>query len=184
MAHLLHVEMLAVVRELLGKFLKPDSIGLSAKEILKTDVRCRDLHLMDKRLCVGQYCFSMISKAQSEKKVWVSTVYNSLREEYMKAAEFLLKNLRLNNSTITSLSALSPSLMQDDSVCTAFITLGRALPNVVAPEEIGKLDEEVRAYQIDAELVAQAPLYNEVESGVDVGWWSPIVSMKNQEGGE
>ncbi|MEQ2240891.1 hypothetical protein ILYODFUR_019732 [Ilyodon furcidens] len=68
MAHLLHVEMLAVVRELLRKFLKPDSIGLSAKEILKTDVRCRDLHLMDKRLCVGQYCFSMISKAQSEKK--------------------------------------------------------------------------------------------------------------------
>lgn len=43
---------------------------------------------------------------------------------------------------------------------TTLTTCLFALPNV-APEEIGKLDEDARAYQIDAQLVARAPLYEE-----------------------
>lgn len=42
----------------------------------------------------------------------------------MKAAEFLLKKLSLNNRTLPSLAALSPSLIQDESVGTAFDILG------------------------------------------------------------
>ncbi|MEQ2183330.1 hypothetical protein GOODEAATRI_031613 [Goodea atripinnis] len=102
----------------------------------------------------------------------------------MKAAEFPLKNLPLKNGTITSLSALSPSLLQDYSVCTAFITLGRAVPNVVAPEEIGKLDEEVRVFKLmlswflrPLSIIKRSPV-------LMFCWWSPIVSIKNREGGE
>lgn len=45
MVHLLHVEMVALVSELLSKFMKPKAILLSAKEILKVDVQSRDLQL-------------------------------------------------------------------------------------------------------------------------------------------
>ncbi|KAJ8004894.1 hypothetical protein DPEC_G00141030 [Dallia pectoralis] len=93
MVHLLHVEMVALVRELLSKFMKPEAIPLSAKDIIKVDVRSRDLQLSEKRLSVGRYCYSALNKARLERKIWVRNLYNSLREGYMKSSEFLLKNL-------------------------------------------------------------------------------------------
>ncbi|RXN27172.1 TRPM8 channel-associated factor-like protein [Labeo rohita] len=176
MAHLLHVEMVALVRELLSKFMKPEAIPLSAEDIIKVDVQSKDLQLSDKRLSVGRYCYSALNKARVERKIWVRNIYNSLREGYMKSSEFLLKNLPLDNKIITSLSALTPSLIQDDSICGAFITLGEALP-----EEIGQLEEEIRVYQIEVDLVTCAQNYIEEEGRVDVDWWSRVVSMKNPE---
>lgn len=163
MVHLLHVEMVALVRELLSKFMKPEAIPLSVKEILKVDVRSRDLQLSNKSLCVGRFCYSAMNKARVERKIWVGNLYKSLREGYIKSAEFLLKNLPLDNKTITSLSALTPCLIQCDSVCGAFMALGEALPHVVPPEEVGQIEEVVRA--------------------VDVDWWSRVASLKNPERG-
>ncbi|XP_026061709.1 uncharacterized protein LOC113045516 [Carassius auratus] len=130
MVHLLHVVMVALVRELLSKFMRPKAIPLSHKEILKVDVRSRDLQLSNQRLSVGQFCYNAMNKARVERKVWVGHIYDSLREGYMRSAEFLLKNLPLDNIILTSLSALTPSLIQFDAVVGAFTTLGEALPNV------------------------------------------------------
>lgn len=107
MVHLLHVEMVALVRELLSKFMRPKAIPLSHKEILKVDVRSRDLQLSNQRLSVGQFCYNAMNKARVERKVWVGHIYDSLREGYMRSAEFLLKNLPLDNIILTSLSALT-----------------------------------------------------------------------------
>ena len=183
LVHLLHVEMVALVRELLSKFMKPGAIPLSIKEILRINVRSTDLQLSNKRLCVGRFGFSAMNKARVEKKIWVGNLYDSLREGYMKSAEFLLKNLPLDNNIITSLSALTPSLIQCDSVCGAFMTLGKALPNVIRPEALGQLEEEVRAYQIDDDLVLLANIYVEEDSRVDVDWWSRVAFLKNTERG-
>lgn len=48
-----HHKMVVLVRELLSKFMKPEAIPLGAKELLKVDVRRRDLQFSDKRLFVG-----------------------------------------------------------------------------------------------------------------------------------
>ncbi|CAM4425222.1 unnamed protein product [Leuciscus chuanchicus] len=64
MVHLVHVEMVALVRELLGKFMRPKAIPLSHKEILKVDVRRRHLQQPNKRLSVGQFCYIAMNKAQ------------------------------------------------------------------------------------------------------------------------
>ncbi|XP_063751989.1 uncharacterized protein LOC134872551 [Eleginops maclovinus] len=183
MVHLLHVEMLALVRELLSKFMKPGAIPLSVKEILKINVRDAALQLPNKPLCVGKYGYSAMTKARVAKTLWVGNLYNSLREGYMKAAEFLLKNLPLDNHMVTSLSALTPSLIQCDSLGSAFMALGKALPNVVPPEALGPLREEVRAYQIDADLVPLANTYVEENSRVDVDWWSQVALLRNSERG-
>lgn len=105
-----------------------------------------------------------------EKKVQIENVYNSLREGYMSAAEFLLKNPPLKNASITSLFALPPALIQPESVRGAFLTLGKALPNVVKPEEICKLDEEAQVYQTDEALIIHTKNYIEEEERVDTGW--------------
>ncbi len=63
------------------------------------------------------------------------------------------------------------------------MALGEALPNVVPPEEVGQLEEEVRAYQIDLDLVPHAQVYVEEDSRVDVDWWSRVASLKNPERG-
>nr|XP_055023083.1 uncharacterized protein LOC129413401 [Misgurnus anguillicaudatus] len=183
MVHLLHVEMVALVRELLSKFMKPEAIPLSVKEILKVDVQSRDLQLSNKRLCVGRFCYSAMNKARVERKIWVGNLYKSLREGYIKSAEFLLKNLPLDNKTITSLSALTPCLIQCDSVCGAFMALGEALPHVVPSEEVSQLEEEVWAYQIDSDLLPQAKTYVEEDSRVNIDWWSRVASLKNAERG-
>lgn len=52
MAHLLHVEIVALVRELLSTFMRPKAIPLIPKAIFKGDVRSRDLQLSNKRLSV------------------------------------------------------------------------------------------------------------------------------------
>lgn len=183
MVHLLHVEMVALVRELLSKFMRPKAIPLSHKKILKVDVRSRDLQLSNQRLSVGQFCYNAMNKARVEWKVWVGHIYDSLRERYMKSAEFLLKNLPLDNIILTSLSALTPSLIQSDAVVGAFTTLGEALPNVVPPEEIGQLVEECRAYQMDADMLLRVPNYIEEDCRVDIDWWSHVASLKNSERG-
>ncbi|RXN09856.1 Transposable element Hobo transposase [Labeo rohita] len=126
----------------------------------------------DKRLSVGRFSFFALNKARVEKKPWVQKVYSSLREGYIKAATFLLKNLPLNNNIITSLSALTPSLILHESVQGAFNTLAKALPNAVKSEELGQLDEEVRAYQINTDLGAQAKCFEENNARIDVDWWS------------
>lgn len=99
----------------------------------------------------------------------------------MKSAELLLKTFPLDNVIITSLSALTPSLIQSDSVVGALATLGEALPNVVSPEEIGQLEEECRAYQIDADMLFCVQSYIEEDSQVDVDWWSHVASLKKVE---
>ncbi|KAL7849886.1 hypothetical protein SRHO_G00192350 [Serrasalmus rhombeus] len=68
MVHLVRVEMVAIVRELLSKFMRPKDIPLSHKEILKVDVRRRDLQLPNKRLSVGQFCYVAMNKARMERK--------------------------------------------------------------------------------------------------------------------
>ncbi|XDV14227.1 hypothetical protein PO909_002404 [Leuciscus waleckii] len=160
MVHLVHVEMVALVRELLGKFMRPKAIPLSHKEILKVDVRRRDLQQPNKRLSVGQFCYIAMNKARVEGKVWVDHIYDSLREGYMRSAEFLIKNLPLDNIILSSLSALPPSLMQSDGVIGALTALGEALPNVVPPEEIGQLVEECRAYQLDGDMLLRLQSYS------------------------
>ncbi|XP_052450501.1 uncharacterized protein LOC128011814 [Carassius gibelio] len=183
MIHVLHAEMLLLVRELLSKFMKPETIPLSAKGLLKLNVHQRDLQYTDKRLSVGRFSFFALNKARVEKKPWVQKVYISLREGYIKAATFLLKNLPLNNNIITSLSALTPSLILHESVQGAFNTLAKALPNAVKSEELGQLDEEVRAYQINTDLGTQAKCFEENNARIDVDWWSKIFAMKMPEGG-
>ena len=91
--------------------------------------------------------------------------------------------LPLDNNIIISLSAPTPSLIQCDSVCGAFTTLGKALPDVVRPEELGQLEEEVGAYQIDVDLVRLAKTYAKEDSRVDVDWWSRVAFLKTTERG-
>ncbi len=142
---------------------------------IQVDVRSQDKQLSDRRLFVGTHCYLAINKARVERMIWVNTLYSNLREGYMKSAEFLLTKLPLSNPIITALSALNPSLIQDESVGGALITLGKALPNVVDPGEIGQLDLEVQAYQIDVDLVAHAESYSEEGMRLDVDFWSGIV---------
>lgn len=104
-----------------------------------------------------------MKKARVEKKVWVGHLYDSLRDGYVRSAEFLLKK-NPGKCHITSLSALTPSLIQSDAVVGALTTLGEALPNVVAPKEIGQQEEEYRAYQIVADMLLRGQSYIEVES--------------------
>lgn len=182
MVHLLHVEMLALVRELLSQFMKPEAIPLNVKEVLKVNVRDAGVQLSNRHLCVGWYGYSAMTRARVKKKLWVGNLYSCLREGYMKAAEFLLKNLPLDNNIVTSLSALTPSLIQCESVSAAFMALGKALPNVIKREKLGLLQEEVRAYQIDAELVPLSKTYVESNCRVDVDWWSQVAHLKNAEG--
>lgn len=181
MVHLVHVEMVALVRELLSKFMRPKAIPLSHKEILKVDVRRRDLQLSNKRLSVGQFCYVAMNKARVERKVWVGHIYDSLREGYMRSAEFLLKNLPLDNIILAFLSALTPSIIQSDAVIGALTALGEALPNVVPPEEIGQLVEECWAYQMDVDMLLRVQSYIEEDCRVDVDWWSHVASLKNAE---
>ena len=54
------------------------------------------------------------------------------------------------------------------------MALVKSLPNVVRPEELGQLEEEVRAYQIDVDLVPQATIYVDEDRRVDVDWWSRV----------
>ncbi|XP_059364858.1 uncharacterized protein LOC132103782 [Carassius carassius] len=183
MIHVLHAEMVLLVRELLSKFMKPETIPLSAKGLLKLNVHKRDLQYTDKRLSVGKFSFFALNKARVEKKPWVKKVYSSLREGYIKAATYLLKNLPLNNNIINSLSVLTPSLILHESVQGAFNTLAKALPNAVKSEELGQLDEEVRAYQIDTDLGALAKCFEENIARIDVDWWSKIFAMKMPGGG-
>ncbi|XP_056441350.1 uncharacterized protein LOC130378664 [Gadus chalcogrammus] len=183
MLHVLHAEMVLLVRELLSKFMKPEAISMRVNDLLKLDVQNRELQYPDKKLSVGRYSFFALNKARVEKKIWVQNIYSSLRIGYIKAATFLLKNLPLRNRTITSLSALAPSMILEESVQGAFNTLAKALPNVVKSEELGQLDDEVRAYQIDSDLGAQAKCYEENTSQIDVDWWSKILASKTPGGG-
>lgn len=129
---------------------------------------------------VGQFCYINMNKAclKSPGKVWVGRNYDSLREGYMRSAEFLLKNLPLDNTILSSLSALTPALMQPDGVIGALTALGEALPNVVPPEEIGQLVEECRAYQLDGDMLLRVHIYNEDDGRVDVEWWNHVASLK------
>lgn len=57
------------------------------------------------------------------------------------------------------------------------------MPNVVPPKEIGHLEEECRAYQIDVDMVLCVQSYIEEDSQVDVDWWSHVASLKNAQRG-
>ncbi|XP_062268267.1 uncharacterized protein LOC133974640 [Platichthys flesus] len=125
MLHVLHVEMVLLVRDVLSKFMKPDAIPLDVKSLINLDIQNKDLQYPDKLLSVGKFSHCVVNKARVEKKPWVKELYTSLREGYIKAAAFLIKNLPLSNVIISSLSALSPSLIQDQNVLTAFSTWPR-----------------------------------------------------------
>ena len=181
MLHVLHVEMVLLVRDVLSKFMKPDAIPLDVKGLINLDIQNKDLQYPDKLLLVGKFSHFVVNKARVEKKPWVKELYTSLREGYTKAAAFLIKNLPLSNVIISSLSALlSPSLIQDQNILTAFSTLAKALPNVITTNELGEVDGEVRAYQTDLDLEDKAKGFDENAARID--WWREIFLMKTPEG--
>lgn len=57
------------------------------------------------------------------------------------------------------------------------------MPHVVPPEELGQLQEEAWAYQIDLDLVLHAQMYDEKGGQVDVDWWNHVTTLKNPESG-
>ncbi|XP_073672055.1 uncharacterized protein [Paramisgurnus dabryanus] len=182
MVHVLHVEMVLLVRDILSKFMKPDAIPLDVKGLLKLDIQNQDLQYPNKLLSVGKFSHFAVNKARVEKKPWVQEMYTSLREGYTKAAAFLQKKLPLSNIIISSLSALSPSLIQDQHILTAFSTLAKALPNVITTDELGQLDEEVRAYQTDLDLEEKGKGFDDNAARIDADWWSEIFLMKTPDG--
>lgn len=97
MLHILHVEMVALVRDVLSKFMKPDAIPFDVDSLLDLDLHNRDLQHPDKLLSVGKFSHFAVNKARLEKKPWVPELYKALREGYTKAAGFLMKNLPLKN---------------------------------------------------------------------------------------
>lgn len=70
MLHVLHVEMVLLVRDVLSKFMKPDAIPLDVKGLLKLDLQNRNLHFPDKLLAVGKFSYFALNKARVEKKSW------------------------------------------------------------------------------------------------------------------
>ncbi|XP_062386970.1 unconventional myosin-XV [Sardina pilchardus] len=182
MLHVLHVEMVMLVRDVLSKFMKPEAIPLDVKGLLKLDIQNQDLQYPNKLLSVGKFSHFAVNKARVEKKPWVQELYTSLRGGYTKAAAFLLKNLPLSNIIISSLSALSPSLIQDQHMLNAYSTLAKALPNAISTDELGQLDEEVRAYQTDLDLVDKGKGFDDDAARIDADWWREIFLMKTPEG--
>ncbi len=74
MVHVLHAEMVLLVRELLSKFMRPTNIPTTLKDLLKLDVANRDMQYPDKRLSVGRFSFYALTKARVAKKPWVPNI--------------------------------------------------------------------------------------------------------------
>ncbi|KAL2080712.1 hypothetical protein ACEWY4_024505 [Coilia grayii] len=86
MLHILHVEKVLLVRDVLSKFMKHDAIPLDVDSLLNLDVHNRDLQYPDKLLSVGKFSHFAVNKARLDKKPWVRELYKALREGYTKAA--------------------------------------------------------------------------------------------------
>lgn len=75
MVHLLHVQIVALIRELLSKVMRPKAIPLIPKAILKVDVWSRDLQVSNKRLSAGSFCCIAMNKACVERKIRAGPIY-------------------------------------------------------------------------------------------------------------
>ncbi|KAJ8406481.1 hypothetical protein AAFF_G00300550 [Aldrovandia affinis] len=134
-------------------FMKPKHIPISVKELKKVDVTDRSPQHSDKGLSVGPHSFESMSKARLHNQHWVEEVYTALREGYVKAGKYLLEKLPLENSTITNLATLSLTMIQHEATRQGLLSLGRSLPNVLDTAQLGQLDAEVRAYQVDVDIL-------------------------------
>lgn len=181
LVHVLHAEMVVLVRAFLSLFMKPQHIPISVKELKKVDVTDPSLQRSDKGLSVGPHSFESMSKARLQNQHWVEEVYTALREGYVKAGKYLLEKLPLENSTITNLATLSPTMIQHEATSQGLLSLGRSLPNVLDTAKLGQLDAEVRAYQVDVDILNLQREYP-TDARIDVDWWRKVFLLKTQTG--
>jgi hypothetical protein len=98
----------------------------------------------DRHLFVGKHAFQAYRKALHQH--WGLEIAGKLREGYAKAAEFLLKNLPLENRNIMGLSCMNPAAVQEQNCMSSMLKLAEMLPNVVTEREVEQLDEELREF--------------------------------------
>ena len=182
MVHVLWSEMYQVTVEVLACFIQPQTCQKIPQEITDLVNKSFDptdisIQLTDKNLLFGPYCYPDINKARIPN--------HSLREGYSKAGKILVTKLPLNHRYLANFTALDPCMWKETRTLQAFEELAMALPNVIDPDDLGHLQDEVRDYTVDC-TIKENELFkiyqNKQKKGeerIDTDWWSKIFQIKN-----
>lgn len=183
LVHLLHTELFSVMKEFFSFFIQPEHIPLyDAKKLSKIDYNNPELQLKKTSLYVGEYCKPLLLLYSRDKKMhqhWLDSFYSALRQSYIACATGMMK-LPLLNETIIELSHLSPGCQKSNTTGAALLKLATKLPNVISPEELGLLDEEVKAYTVDLDISLIEADEEDDNFRLDMSWWSKIFGMKSK----
>jgi hypothetical protein len=151
-------------RNTLLSVLKPDSIQhKSVQDLLNVDLQQAAIWMSDKEIRIGksgQNIFSPISSVfigEQTRKLISSlnfdekkSFYQDVRKIYETIANYLKKNLPLNNMLLRDLQVLGPLSAVDRSSGDQIVRVARAIPNLLVDREIDKLENEWILYSIEA----------------------------------
>ena len=101
---------------------------------------------------------------------WLADFYRALRNGYQEPAKVMLK-LPLKNETLIRLSALDPGAQRSKTAPSSLTRLAEQLPNIVADDQLGNLDAELRMYTVDSAITDMEAEETDPDFRLDSSWW-------------
>ncbi|CAF4107403.1 unnamed protein product [Rotaria sordida] len=145
--HLLYCELNDLYQNVLLSFLKSDSVQQkSGQDLLNINFEQSALWIADKEIKIGEQTRKLIRSLNFDEK---KSFYRDVRKIYITIANYLKKNLPLNNMLLRDLQVLDYLSRTDRSSGDRIVRVARNIPNLLDDGEIDKLANEWALYSVE-----------------------------------
>ncbi|CAF2156109.1 unnamed protein product, partial [Rotaria magnacalcarata] len=146
--HLLYNEMVHMYKNILLSFLKPDTINnKSGSDLLNISFEQTVQWTSDKEIKIGERTRKLIPTLNFDER---KSFYQTVRKIYENIANYLKKNLPLNNMFLRDLQVLGPLSRADRSSGDQIVRVARTIPNLLNDKDIDKLEHEWILYSTES----------------------------------
>ena len=167
MLHKVNDEQLALLKEFLACFIRPDLLlDQSARRLVKLDLAAPSNWLPDKDVYVGLSTQKLCNKQDSI----VVAFMKAVRKAYVACGSYLQLKMPVTNKLLQHVSALDPVVRGEPKALQYMLALPTLVTNVLTEAEQRSYDMEVRQFHVDSAL-PQAATNNRLDS-----WWAAVFS--------
>ncbi|KAL1438379.1 hypothetical protein MTO96_047997 [Rhipicephalus appendiculatus] len=171
LVHVLYEEMVKLSKKVLGRFVRIEAYRhLTGQELQSVDVKSSNN--WKEVIEIGGDTERAISGWSAEEKKLFRL---GARSFYIKCASYLLSTLPLDNIVLRDLGCLQPNVIQEESSVVAFRNLAQQVPQVITPQEISALMDELA-------LISTEKLQYDLGEQIDDAW-QRIFVLKDKNGG-
>ena len=182
--HLIHEEMVELIKSFMRRFLKSDCFeNKSCSSLEKLDVSKLENQLPEKKIELGEYTRTTLHTIKSDKQ---KLPVLEMKKFYQTVVEYFQRKLPINSELLQDMKCLHPLLQKDEKGVSCIRRIAQKMPQVISSGEIASVTDEWKAYMVMD--IPKEWIEKEIDSEGQIvfqridHFWNKVIQVKTGSG--